>query len=118
MFLWGNVLQKKREKMNLTQLQLSEMVNVSGTYMSHIERAKSKPSLQVIADIATALHTSIDYLVLGIPDRESAPKMNQIYQDISNLLPDQRNYLETLKSKNELKKPTLTQFPEMAFLQT
>lgn len=99
----GKRITEKRKKMNLTQLQLSEMVNVSGTYMSHIERAKSKPSLQVIADIATALHTSIDYLVLGIPDRESAPKMNQIYQDISNLLPDQWDYLEvfleTLKNK-------------------
>lgn len=99
----GKRITEKRKKMNLTQSQLSEMVNISGTYMSHIERAKSKPSLQVVADIAGALHTSIDYLVLGIPDRESAPKMDQIYQDLLNLSPDQWNYLEvfleTLKNK-------------------
>ena len=48
-----------------TQAKLAEEINISTQYLCMIENNKRKPSLLVLADIATNLNTSIDYLVKG-----------------------------------------------------
>ncbi|MBC5787070.1 MULTISPECIES: helix-turn-helix domain-containing protein [Clostridiaceae] len=99
----GQRIRLKRRELNLTQMKLSELIDVSETYMSEIERGKSKVSLQVISNIARVLHTSLDYLVFGIPEEELKMDMDSLYQDILNLSPEENRslkaFLTALKQK-------------------
>lgn len=52
----------RREK-NLTQAALSEMLNVSESYMSQVERGVAKVSLDRLSSIADTLGVDIAYLV-------------------------------------------------------
>ena len=51
----GQRIARCRKKAGLTQAALSEMVDISPTYMSSIERAVSIPSTEVIMRLAIAL---------------------------------------------------------------
>ena len=52
-----------RNKKQLTQEQLAEKTNISTVFVSQIETAVRKPSLETICKIATALDTTIDTLI-------------------------------------------------------
>ena len=52
----GQRIRKFRKAQNLSQEQLAEMVNISTTHMSHIETGSTKLSLQVLGELAEALH--------------------------------------------------------------
>lgn len=60
----GLKIQFYRKQRNLTQMQLSEMVNISRTYLSNIEAPKSvtNPTMDVIFDIADALDIPVSLL--------------------------------------------------------
>ena len=51
----GQRIRKIRKARNLSQEQLSEMVGISITHMSHIETGNTKLSLPVLVDLANAL---------------------------------------------------------------
>ena len=53
-----------REAKNLTQEQLSEKLGLSNNFISNIERGRSKPSLETLVKICTALDTTPDFLLL------------------------------------------------------
>ena len=100
----GKRIADKRNQLGMMQLKLSEATNISETYISHIERAKTKASLKVICKISVALNTSLDYLVFGIPDHEKRLEMDNLYQELLELFPEQQEYLKiflsTMKQKN------------------
>lgn len=56
----GQTIRKFRRAQGLSQDELSEMVNISVTHMSHIETGNTKLSLPVFIDIANALQVSAD----------------------------------------------------------
>lgn len=70
-----------RKAHGLTQERLSEMVDISNTYMSSIERAVSIPSTEVIMRLALALDTTPDEFLVGTSRREDAR-----WQDVSQRL--------------------------------
>ena len=61
----GKRIARRRKKQGLTQLKLSEMVDVSEVYISNIERAVSIPSTEVIMRLALALDTTPDEFLVG-----------------------------------------------------
>lgn len=61
----GRRIAKRRKAVKLKQSELSEMVEISNTYMSNIERAKSIPSTEVIMRLAAALDTTPDEFLVG-----------------------------------------------------
>ncbi len=61
----GKRIARCRNDHGLTQAQLSEMVGVSDTYISNIERAVSIPSTEVIMRLALALDTTPDTFLVG-----------------------------------------------------
>lgn len=63
--LIGNNISQLRRKAGYTQEQLAEILEVSTTHISHIETGDSAMSLEVLIDIANALHTTPDYILLG-----------------------------------------------------
>lgn len=63
--LIGKRIARRRKAMELTQGQLSEMIDRSTPYISNIERAVSIPSTEVIMQIAIALETTPDEFLVG-----------------------------------------------------
>ena len=61
--LLGRNIAAKRTKNGLTQEQLAEKINVSTVFISQIETAVRKPSLETIYKISLTLNTTIDTLI-------------------------------------------------------
>ena len=78
----GKRIKIKRKELNLTQEKLSEIIDVSPSYISEIERGSSICSLATITNIALTLNTSLDYLVLGITTNNSDETFKEILKNI------------------------------------
>ena len=61
----GKRIREKRTAAKLSQATLAELADTSPQYISHIETGRKKISLGVIANIASVLDTSVDYLITG-----------------------------------------------------
>lgn len=61
--LLGRNIAARRIKNGLTQEQLAEQINVSTVFISQIETAVRKPSLETIYKISLTLNTTIDTLI-------------------------------------------------------
>lgn len=61
----GQRIRKFRKIKQLKQAQLAELIGTSPSNISHIERGKTKPSLQVVVDIANQLEVPMDRLMYG-----------------------------------------------------
>ena len=68
--LIGKRIAKRRKALNLTQEQVSEMAEITPSYMSNIECAKSIPSTEVIMRLAAALDTTPDEFLVGTARQE------------------------------------------------
>lgn len=59
----GKNIAQIRNRNYLTQEQLAEKIDVSTVFISQIENAVRKPSLETIYKISSALNTTIDSLI-------------------------------------------------------
>ena len=57
-------IKEYRAKLNLTQDQLANLVNVRRETIVFLEQGKYNPSLKLAHDVALALNTSIDNLFI------------------------------------------------------
>ncbi|PQZ52650.1 MULTISPECIES: helix-turn-helix transcriptional regulator [Bacillus] len=57
-------IKEYRAKLNLTQEDLAKSVGVRRETISHLEKGKYNPSLQLAHDIAKALHSTIDEIFI------------------------------------------------------
>lgn len=77
----GQRIAKRRKTLKLKQAELSEMVDISTSYMSSIERAKSIPSTEVVMRLAAALDTTPDEFLVG-----SSRHTGERWRDVSEKL--------------------------------
>jgi len=97
-------LKFKGKKFGITQEKLSEIIDVSPSYICEIEKGGSISSLATISKIARTLDISLDYLVFGINKNnlenvvskalESLPEKNQrlyfaLCENIANVIKDE-----------------------------
>lgn len=80
----GQRIRGCRRELALSQEELSERVGISVTHMSHIENGTTKPSLQVLADLATVLNADADYLLFGTDTDSNASLRTKVLNDLSN----------------------------------
>jgi len=66
----GSRIRKLREQQDLRQQELAQRAGVSLSFLSEIENDKRNPSGRVLLQIASALGTTMDYLLKG---REPQP---------------------------------------------
>ena len=59
----GRRIREERQKLNLTQEQLAEKINVSTTYIGFIERGERSITLGKLTLLASVLGVSVDYLL-------------------------------------------------------
>ncbi|HDR3346970.1 TPA: helix-turn-helix transcriptional regulator [Bacillus cereus] len=57
-------IKEYRAKLNMTQEDLAKSVSVRRETISHLEKGKYNPSLQLAHDIAKALHSTIDEIFI------------------------------------------------------
>ncbi len=67
----GNRIAELMKKMGYTQKELANMIGVTEASMSRYLSNDREPKMEVIANLATALNTTTDYLISGIKDEES-----------------------------------------------
>lgn len=61
----GRRIRKQRALRGWTQEALAEHVNVSTSFVGHVERGTRKASLETLVSIANVLDVSLDYLLSG-----------------------------------------------------
>ena len=85
----GKRIQTKRKEIKITQEKLSEIIDVSPSYISEIERGNIICSLATISNICYVLHTSLDYLVFGITESNS----DQTFTEVLKSVPEKNHKL-------------------------
>ena len=61
----GMRIRSLREKLNYTQNQFAEQLNVSLDHLKSVERGRRSCSIDLIAQISVRYGESLDYLILG-----------------------------------------------------
>ncbi len=92
----GRRVRKQRQQMGWTQEGLAERVNVSTSFIGHVERGTRKASLETLVSIANVLSVSIDYLlsgslknsVIGPIPQSLNPKQRVALQEILSTIQD------------------------------
>jgi hypothetical protein len=62
----GKRIKEIREQNNLSQAELAEATELSVSYISHVENAKRKASLESVLRIVNALGITVDELLAGV----------------------------------------------------
>ena len=60
----GKKIAETRIRQNKTQEELAEILEISPSFLSHIETGKRKPGFDTLIQIAKCLNMSLDYLIL------------------------------------------------------
>ena len=98
----GARIRDARERVHLTQEQLAEIVDISSTHMSVIERGVKTPKLDTFVRIANALGVSADALLqdVMVPVNESI--MAELSVRIGRLsLKEQTRILNAIRALTE-----------------
>lgn len=88
----GQRIKAARKRANLTQKKLGKLIKKREDYISKLERDEFNVTIPVLREIAIAVNTSIDYLVLGYNNTDSANK-EKIAAVLSTLPDDKINEL-------------------------
>ena len=84
---------------NMSQKPLAERLVCSAKHLGNIERGLSRPSLECLLDISSALNVSIDYLVSG--STTSPVPYSDVILNIDHFLEQQQK--DVLKFRHYLK---------------
>lgn len=63
-------INERRIYLGISQWQLAELCDISRVYISQIERGYAKPSLSVLINIANALNTTLNDLVIDCLNKD------------------------------------------------
>lgn len=91
----GEKIEKILTQGNMTQRDLANMINLDETILSRIIKGERVPKAEVIANIATALHVTTDYLldVEKTDDFDSKKEIRLIARNSSKLTPEDKKEL-------------------------
>lgn len=81
--LLGKRIREERIKLNLTQEQLAEKVDISTSYVGQIERGERNISLDTLINVANILGVTIDFLLQDSITFQQDNISSQIEQIIS-----------------------------------
>lgn len=94
----GIRIKEARESKRLTQEQLAEIVGLSSTHISVIERGVKAPKLETFIEIANALNVTADSLLLDVLDNSLQIKTTELSEQIRRLpLKEQQKILKAVR---------------------
>jgi DNA-binding XRE family transcriptional regulator len=67
---WGNLLEKQRERLNITQFELAELTQLSDLTIRNIEKGKGTTSLVNWLKVCNVLGYSFDLQIKRMSDEE------------------------------------------------
>ncbi len=76
----GRRVKEYRLQKQMSQANLAERVHMSVTYISHIETAKKKASLESLVRIANVLGVTVDHLLSGNQANDPAEYLTELVQ--------------------------------------
>lgn len=76
----GQRIREERLKLNLTQEQLAESVDISISYMGQIERGERSLTLDTLIRLVNRLSITVDYLLQDYTDVNDENFINQLKQ--------------------------------------
>ncbi len=85
-----------RKQANLTQDALAQAVGVHVSQIRRYEAGTSTPTLDVLRNIALALHTSADSLVFDPDERQPPDDLHLIFEAIADLDPHHQQLAKEL----------------------
>ena len=78
----GERIREERLRLNLTQAQLAEAIDISDTYMGAIERGERSLTLDTLVRLVNRLGVTVDYMLSDSVADSDANIMNQFKQII------------------------------------
>lgn len=78
----GKRIREERLRLNLTQAQLAESIDISDTYMGAIERGERSLTLDTLVRLVNRLGVTVDYMLAGSVDDSDSNIMEQFKQII------------------------------------
>lgn len=95
----GRRIKEARERKNLTQEELAELVDLSSTHVSVIERGLKATKIDTFVSIANALDVSADSLLVDVLDRSALSVTSELMEEISKLsLKEQRKIIKVVRA--------------------
>ena len=76
----GKRILEERQRLNLTQAQLAEDIDISDTYMGAIERGERSLTLDTLVKLVNRLGVSVDYMLSDSVRDSNANIINQFLQ--------------------------------------
>lgn len=76
----GRRVREIRLQKQISQEILAEWIEMSATYISHIETAKKRASLETLVKIANALGTTVDQLLSGNQENDQEEYKEELVQ--------------------------------------
>lgn len=68
----GKRIREERKRLNLTQAELAEAIDISDTYMGAIERGERSLTLDTLVRLVNRLGVTVDYMLSeSVPDNDS-----------------------------------------------
>lgn len=97
----GNRMKEERKKLNLTQEQMAEQLDISVKHYGGVERGNAGLSLENLVDVSTILGRSLDYIIKGIPEADDIlpSRIKDIY--INSSEEKRRRIVEILEILNK-----------------
>ncbi len=100
------VLKKLRQEANLTQRELSEILDLTPAAIGLYEQGRRKPDFDILEKLADYFNVSIDFLLRGTTppkhSRKEVLEVTRIYFSKGELLLNRGNKLLTAKQKKAL----------------
>ena len=91
MIVIGSKIKEARERAHLTQEELAEIIDISPTHMSVIERGVKTPKLDTFVKIVKALNLSADALLLDGMDQVNDSIVAELSVRLGRLCDEDRN---------------------------
>ena len=98
----GYRIKEVREQNHFSQAQLAEMTDLSVSYISHIENAKRKASLESIIRIVNVLGITVDELLAGVQMNNPAAYQTDIDIHMEDCSENEKRFIyELIKASLE-----------------
>ena len=82
-----------RTEIGFTQVQAAEKLNVSVQHYRAVETGRRSASLELMVDISSIFHTSLDYLILG---KEPEARIVRLKQELRAVITSLEEIEKTL----------------------
>lgn len=91
--LLGRQARELRQRQGMTQEQLAEAAGLSVPYLSHIERATKKPSLESLVRLSAALDVTVDRLLAGNQPKDNITFRAEAQSLLEDCAPEEQQLL-------------------------